>query len=503
VLGFLDQAVLWGNLGISLLVLVAGALLVPALGLVPALLATVLGAALGNALLGLAAVPASQTGVPTMVLYRAPLGVRGSLLPTTCNVVQNLGWATFELFVIASAAAEVSERVLDFRGRLLWVLLFGAISTALTLAGPLTVVRRYLERFAVWAVLASTAYLTWYALARFDLGRLATRPGAGGLNFWAGVDLAVALPISWVPLVADYARFSRSARAAFWGTSAGYFLAQVWCYALGILFLLGIGHGDVIAAVVAVPVGLLAMVALVVDEADEVFANLYSTVVSLQNAAPRYPAGGSPSSSGRSPPGLPHSSAICPATRASCSCSARCSCRCSGCWRPTTSCSPAAATTSPGCTGRTAPTGACAGRRCWSGWPGSSSTTGSTRVRWAPGCRSTMPCFPACCTCPSRCRRAYPGWARRCPPSRSPSGRCWPPGAAPAPHRVRRAAERPGPRRRRPRRRPRQARPALRTWRAAQAPPRRRFVGALARVCWANPVAAPGIPADRQPPPSR
>jgi len=89
--------------------------------------------------------------------------------------------------------------------------------------------------------------------------------------------------------VADYARFGRSARATFWGTGGGYFLAQVWCYALGVLFLLGIGHGDVIAAVVAIPAGLLAMAVLVVDEADEVFANLYSTAVSLQNALPRLP----------------------------------------------------------------------------------------------------------------------------------------------------------------------------------------------------------------------
>jgi NCS1 family nucleobase:cation symporter-1 len=289
VLGFLDQTVLWGNLGISLLVLVAGALLVPALGLWSALAATVLGAAIGNALLGLAAVPAANTGVPTMVLYRAPLGLRGSLLPTACNVVQNLGWATFELFVIASAAAAVSERVFGFRGRLLWVLVFGVITTAMAVAGPLLVIRRWLKRFAIWAVLASTVYLTWYALARFDLGRLADQAGRGGLSFWAGVDIAIALPISWVPLVADYARFGRSAKATFWGTATGYFLAQVWFYALGILFLLSIGQGDVIAAVTAVPVGLLAMAVLVVDEADEVFANLYSTGVSLQNAAPRLP----------------------------------------------------------------------------------------------------------------------------------------------------------------------------------------------------------------------
>lgn len=288
-LGFLDQAVLWGNLGVSLLVLVAGALLVPALGLWPALAATVVGAAIGNALLGLAAVPAAETGVPAMVMYRAPLGVRGSLIPTACNIVQNLGWATFELFVIATAATAISERVLGFGGRPLWVLVFGLVATAMAVAGPLTVLRRWLQRFAIWAVLASTAYLTWYALARFDLGRLADQPGQGGLSFWAGVDLAIALPISWVPLVADYARFGRSAGATFWGTGIGYLLAQVWFFALGVLFLLGIGQGDVIAAVLAVPVGLLAMAVLVVDETDEVFANLYSAGVSLKNAAPRLP----------------------------------------------------------------------------------------------------------------------------------------------------------------------------------------------------------------------
>ena len=47
---------------------------------------------------------------------------------------------------------------------------FGVLATAMAVAGPLTVLRRWLQRFAIWAVLASTAYLTWYALTRFDLG---------------------------------------------------------------------------------------------------------------------------------------------------------------------------------------------------------------------------------------------------------------------------------------------------------------------------------------------
>ena len=86
-----------------------------------------------------------------------------------------------------------------------------------------------------------------------------------------------------------YARFGRSPTATFWGTAVGYLLAQVWFFALGILFLLSIGSGDVIAALLAVPVGLLAMAVLVVDETDEVFANLYSAGVSLKNAAPGLP----------------------------------------------------------------------------------------------------------------------------------------------------------------------------------------------------------------------
>ena len=35
-----------------------------------------------------------------MVLMRAPLGRRGSSLPTAVDVVQTLGWTVFELLVI-------------------------------------------------------------------------------------------------------------------------------------------------------------------------------------------------------------------------------------------------------------------------------------------------------------------------------------------------------------------------------------------------------------------
>src|SRR5438477_977141 len=137
VLGLFDSLLLWGNLSVSLLVIVIGALLVPALSLRDALLAIVVGAVAGNVLLGLAAMIGADARVPSMVLLRAPLGRRGSYLPTALNVLQNLGWATFELIIIATAAAALSDRAFGFHAKWLWTIVFGAVAAAFALLGPI------------------------------------------------------------------------------------------------------------------------------------------------------------------------------------------------------------------------------------------------------------------------------------------------------------------------------------------------------------------------------
>ncbi len=287
-----DVGLLWGNLGISLLVLFTGTFLA-GLGLRRALLATVVGAALGTALLGLAGRIGFDRRVPGMVLLRDPLGRRGSYLPTGLNVLQNLGWAVFELYVMSLAASALAAEVFGFRDRWVWVLVFAALTTGLALAGPISFVRRYVRRFAVWIVAASTGYLVWWALDGAEVRSLWSAGGEGGISFWQGVDLTVAMAASWLPLAADYTRFSRTARGAFWGTAAGYFVPLVLLYALGVLLALSRGLGDPTAIFTAIAAGgvasAVALLALTVDEADEPFANVYSAAVSLQNLVPAAP----------------------------------------------------------------------------------------------------------------------------------------------------------------------------------------------------------------------
>ena len=166
VLGLVDQALLWGSLGVSLLVIVVGALLVPALSLRDALLAILLGGLIGNAMLASAGVIGADARVPGMVLMRAPLGRVGSYAPTVLNTLQCWGWATFELIIIAAAAAALSDELIGVGAQWFWTLVFGAIAAALALMGPVSVVRRFIRRYAVYVVLASLAYLTWWSLVR-------------------------------------------------------------------------------------------------------------------------------------------------------------------------------------------------------------------------------------------------------------------------------------------------------------------------------------------------
>jgi putative hydroxymethylpyrimidine transporter CytX len=293
-----DGFLLWANLSVSLLVIVAGAFLVLpasqfglALSLPVAIAAIVAAAVVGNVLLGLAGLIGADARVPAMVLLRAPLGQRGSYLPTGLNILQCLGWSVFELIVIATGASALSKQVFAFGGIDFWKVLFGVVATVLAFLGPVGFVRRYVRKFAVWIVIASLLYLGWWSLHGQHADALWHRSGSHA--FWPGFDLVLASVISWTPLAADYTRFSRSRGAGFWGTGVGYFVPTVPLFALGAVIAMSRSISDAPGLLTAIAAGgaasVLALLALTVDESDEAFANVYSGAVSLQNLLPRVP----------------------------------------------------------------------------------------------------------------------------------------------------------------------------------------------------------------------
>jgi putative hydroxymethylpyrimidine transporter CytX len=290
-----DLAVLWGDLGIGLLVLVTGALLVPALGFYTAMVAIVTGSIVGVALLAVGAVAGAQHGVPTMVLFRPVLGVRGSWFPSFMNLLQLIGWTAVELWAMSFVADLVARRVFGVSARWLWLLVAAVVCTGLALWGPVGVTRVWLKRFGAWAVIAICLAVTVLLLTTEGITDALRSPGAGGFpTFGLALDLVIAMPISWLPLVADYSRFARRPGPAGWGTFAGYLVANVWLYALGALLVLQTGStpdpagvaGGLLAVTGGSIAGILFLFGLLVGETDEAFADMYSGAVSLQNIWP-------------------------------------------------------------------------------------------------------------------------------------------------------------------------------------------------------------------------
>lgn len=294
VFGLRDHAALWFSLGVGLLVMQVGAYLVPALGTQQAYLTIALGSLLGAGLLGWVAKIACETGLGSAALMHHVYGARFARLPVALNLVQLIGWGTFELVVMRDATVAIARQS-DAMAAAYWpvlaTLLWGAVIALLISGSMVQLVRRLIARIALPLVVASLLWLSWHfvqlALAQ-GWAQFWQRPGAGGMGWLPAMDLVIAMPISWLPLVADYARHGRDGQSALRGSWLGYALANIWCYGLGVLVVLTLPSQDLVTALLLAQGGLIALSLILIDEVDNAYGDVYSGSMAAHSMAPRF-----------------------------------------------------------------------------------------------------------------------------------------------------------------------------------------------------------------------
>ncbi len=272
--------VLWSSLGVGLLVFSAGSFL-SATDFTDAFLAILIGSIVGSILLALAGKIGSDHGIPSLVSMRPSFGIRGSYVPAALNILQLVGWTIFEIMVMSTAANMLTGKIIPLY---IWSLIFGSFVALLGILGPLAVIKEWLGKFAIWAVYASSIVIIASLLASDKLSIVISSHG-NGMSFFNALDLVIAMPVSWMPLVADYNRFSRDSNSAFKGTLAGFAVTNILFYFGGVL----LGASDIVAIVSAIQSILFGflMLVLIVDETDNTFADVYSASVSTQNIFPK------------------------------------------------------------------------------------------------------------------------------------------------------------------------------------------------------------------------
>ncbi|WP_342720233.1 cytosine permease [Acidovorax sp. FHTAMBA] len=289
-----DHASLWFSLGVGLLVMQVGAYLMPALGTKEALIAIVAGSIVGAGLLGWVAKLGCDSGLASAGLMHAVYGRTFASLPIILNIVQLVGWGTFELVVMRDATVAIGQQSGSMAGahwQVAATLLWGGVVMLLISGSMVQLVRKVIARVALPLVVLSLLWLSWQCLSLaqaqgFDA--LWNRQGAGGMGVFPALDLVIAMPISWLPLVADYARHGRNGGSALRGTWLGYALANMWCYTLGVLVALTLPSKDLVQALLLAQGGLIALSLILIDEVDNAYGDTYSGAVSAHSLMPRW-----------------------------------------------------------------------------------------------------------------------------------------------------------------------------------------------------------------------
>jgi len=292
--GWRDHTSLWFSLGVGLLVMQMGAYLLPGLSPGEALVAIAIGSIVGSGLLGWVGKLGCDSGLASAGLMHAVYGRRFAGLPIVLNVLQLLGWGAFELVIMRDATVAIGRQSGGLTAgywSVLATLMWGAVVLLLISGSMVRLVRRLISRIALPLVVLSLLWLSWQfaTLAQTQgLAPLWGRGGDGSMSALSAIDLVIAMPVSWLPLVADYARHGRNGRSALHGTWLGYAVANIWCYGLGVLVALLLPSEDLVTALLLAQGGLIALSLIIVDEIDNTYGDVYSGSVCMHSLLPRW-----------------------------------------------------------------------------------------------------------------------------------------------------------------------------------------------------------------------
>lgn len=272
----LQNGLIWFGAGVSLAEILTGAGFAP-LGFAKGFAAIVVGHVIGCVLLFLAGLIGGRSGKSAMETVKMSFGRKGGLLFAGLNILQLVGWTAIMIYDGALAVGEIFPA-----GRWVWCLVIGGLILVWILVGVTNL--GWLNRISMAAL-----FLLTLALCRVIFGSGApAAPGPGeAMSFGAAVELAVAMPLSWLPLISDYTREAEKPLRATLASAVVYGLVSTWMYVIGMGAAIFTGESDVAVIMVKAGLGAAALAILILSTVTTTFLDAWSAGVSAESVSPR------------------------------------------------------------------------------------------------------------------------------------------------------------------------------------------------------------------------
>lgn len=272
-----QNGLIWFGAGVSIAEILTGTYFAP-LGMGKGILAIVIGHVIGCALFFFAGLIGGRTGLSAMETVKLSFGKKGGLLFALLNVLQLVGWTAIMIYDGALATNGIFET-----GAWAWCLVIGALILLWILIGITNL--GLVNKIAMAALFILTLVLC--KVIFFD-GTPGDASAFGeAMSFGAAVELAVAMPLSWLPLVSDYTREAQKPLAATVASTLTYGLVSCWMYVIGMGAAIYTGEGDIALIMVKAGLGVAALVILILSTVTTTFLDAWSAGISSESLSKR------------------------------------------------------------------------------------------------------------------------------------------------------------------------------------------------------------------------
>ncbi len=266
-----ENGLIWFGAGVSIAEILTGTYFAP-LGFGKGLCAILLGHLIGCALLFLAGLIGGQTRKSAMETTKMSFGRRGGLLFAALNIVQLVGWTAIMIYDGALAAGGIWAV-----GNWVWCAVIGGLIVVWLLIGIQNLGK--VNTLAMAALFILTILLSVVIFQN----RAALAVTDDGLTFGAAVELAVAMPLSWLPLISDYTREAEKPLRATAVSAVVYGLVSCWMYLIGMGAAIFTAQADIAAILVKAGLGVAGLLIVVFSTVTTTFLDAYSAGVSSES----------------------------------------------------------------------------------------------------------------------------------------------------------------------------------------------------------------------------
>ena len=267
-----QNGLIWFGAGVSIAEILTGTYFAP-LGFAKGLAAILIGHVIGCAMFFFSGLIGGRTRKSAMESVKRSLGGKGGLIFAALNVLQLVGWTAIMIYDGAAAIDGI------FPGHAwVWCLVIGAlilmwIAIGITNLGPV-------NQIAMAALFILTIVMCRVIFAK---GSVWSAAPTSGLSFGAAIELAVAMPLSWLPLISDYTREAEKPFAATMASTLVYGGVSTWMYIIGMGAALLTGGGNIAAIMVKAGLGIAALVIVILSTVTTTFLDAWSAGISTES----------------------------------------------------------------------------------------------------------------------------------------------------------------------------------------------------------------------------